>query len=393
MSSEQIRKRRANQGELLRLLHFRGPLQRGELSRAAGIRKNSVTSIVGELLAAGVLVEALPGNARSPLALERGRFQVAAAAVTRRRVHFGRVHLDGRLAGRFALELAEPPSALSLQERLAAGFTRLLAELGEGGDGNLLGCGVSCPGLIESGTGVCHRAVNLQVTSPVRLGETLSAALGWPVLVESDVRCQLWASTWFDRLGADAENLLYVALQDGVSCAIMTRGRLTVGERFAAGEIGHVRVGDQGRVCSCGRLDCLEAHSSIGAMLQDLRDKLGASAPSDVAELAAAAGEPAVAEVLDRAVRLLARQVAGIVAAIDPRVLVLGTPDRRLSHCLAPWLRRHLYSELIGLTMEGTGIEVGDDTEVAALKGVGGLVFDRAFRSRDFASSGERKND
>ena len=65
MSSEQIRKRRANEAALLRALHFSGMLQRGELSEQLGMRKSSVSSIVAEFVERGVLTEDRPGAMRS----------------------------------------------------------------------------------------------------------------------------------------------------------------------------------------------------------------------------------------------------------------------------------------------------------------------------------------
>jgi predicted NBD/HSP70 family sugar kinase len=97
-------------------------------------------------------------------------------------------------------------------------------------------------------------------------------------------------------------------------------------------------------------------------------------------DLAARAEEdPLVLNVLDRAARRLARALAGLIAATDPHSLVIGTADRRFSSILHDLLKRHLYTELIGLSGHDAQLVVADPVEDSALRGIAGLVIDRAF--------------
>jgi len=381
MTSQYISRRIANQAAILRALHFGGAMQRGQLSVRSGVRKSSVTSIVTDLLEAGVVREEAPGSVRSPIALDAERVYAAAASILPRGIDAARVHADGRVVDRRFREVAPDTPPRDVVRILADCIAALDVPAGQ----RRVGIGIATPGLVDPGTGRSLRAVNLHAWRDIPLADWACERLGRPVVVDNDVRCQLWSSIWFDRLGAEAEDLLYVHISDGVACAILSHGRLLVGDRFAAGEIGHVRMEDEGRLCTCGRSDCVEAYCSVPAILGELAAIRPELALEGAAGLAcAAAGEPAIENVLDRMARRLAHALSGVVAAIDPAMIVLGTPDRAFSELLKPRLQHHLAGELMGLQVEATPLAVAGDVETDAVRGIAGLAIERAFEQGTF---------
>ena len=57
----------------------------------------------------------------------------------------------------------------------------------------------------------------------------------------------------------------------GVGAGVVIGGELFVGDQFAAGEIGHVVVDDEGALCKCGKRGCLEAVVSVPLLAQRLK--------------------------------------------------------------------------------------------------------------------------
>ncbi|MDP6523206.1 MAG: ROK family transcriptional regulator [Kiritimatiellia bacterium] len=376
MASEQIAKRMINQRAILSALHLEGPLRRSVLSESLGIRKSSVSNIVSDLLADGILREEQPGRLRSAIGLDRDRFHVVAAALTAHDLHIGRVYLDGTMRDRTTVPivLSEGPEAIVGQ--LAEGMKQLLQTT----KGHVLGIGAATPGIVDPVKGRCIQAVNIPGWKDVDLGSILADRLNSPVTVDNDVRCQLRACTWFDRLGRDAENVIYLHVHDGVACSIMSRGSLVIGERFTAGEIGHVSAGNDGRLCTCGKADCLEAYCSLPAILREILTVCPESRVKNAADIVERARElPAIERVLDRIALRLGQALAGLVAAMDPHTLVIGTSDRRFSELLKPPLKRHLYNELIALHARDAEIRTIDDVVTMSLKGVAAAVIDSAF--------------
>lgn len=383
MPSDQFSKRLANQNAILQSLHRDGPAQRSDLSRALGIRKSSVTSIVTQLIDEGILRPSKADSRRSPVELDPDRHHALAVSVSPSSVNVARVYCDGRLGARASAPVGADDELMTVMNTTVTLLSRLQSE----SDGSCLGVGVSVPGVVDPRAGVCLRAVNLRGWNNVPLAHMLQVRVGRPVHIDNDVRCQLWSCSWFDHVGKDAESVIYVHLHDGVACAIMTQGRLVHGDRLSAGEIGHVSIDDEGRVCTCGRVDCLETYVSLPAIMREVHSIRPALQIAGAAELVRASAEtPAIETILDRAASRIARAISGLVAAMDPKVVVVGTAHRQLSELLAPLLRRHLYNELIGLQASEANILAVEDVETASLRGAGGLVLDEAYRMGRFGA-------
>jgi predicted NBD/HSP70 family sugar kinase len=297
------------------------------------------------------------------------------ANITSRNLSFARVDLAGNITLRRDIPIKNDNSAETIIPIITKNLSELLAAA------TTLGIGIALPGIIDPHRGLCIQAVNLNRWRNIPIGSILSDQLDSPIIVDNDVRCQLHAFTWFGHMSRNAENVLYIFIHNGVSCAMMSRGQIIIGERFTAGEIGHTKAGSEGRLCACGRLDCLETYCSLPAIIAEIKTvqpEIKIESASDIT--AAARTTPAIDNILDRVTNRLARSITGIVAATDPAALVLGTADREFSESLRPHLRRHLYTEMIGLHSGDAKITTAGNADTETLRGIAARVIRRAFR-------------
>ncbi len=130
----------------------------------------------------------------------------------------------------------------------------------------LAAIGIGTPGEIDESSGIVELAANVPGFSrPVELGPLLSRALGGaPVHVDNDVRVGVLGE-YTRGAGRSFKNLLGVWVGTGVGGGVVIDGRLHDG-RGTAGEIGHLVVKPDGRLCSCGRRGCLEAYAGRARM-------------------------------------------------------------------------------------------------------------------------------
>lgn len=379
MISDQTAKRDRNRYELLRMLQQHGPLRRSELSRQCRIRISSVVSLTDELTAEGIVELREAGHPRSPLAFTSGRWFAAVGAVMGDRVEHALVGLDGQVSALARRKVSPHASPELLQATLQAGFESLRGNC----PGRLLGMGVALTGIVDPSNGLWHSAIHFPAVRQMPLASALDQALGCPVMVENDARASLWGALWFEPRLVSLRNVVYLTLCTGVGSALLIHGRLHTGARFWAGELGHMRAGEEGRPCCCGKTDCLETYCALPALIADLRQAVPSlkenATPQELA--AAIARDPAAARVADGAMARLGRWLGALAAYVDPDAILLGEQDPALYEALMPFLRQHIQQEFQGRSTELPPIELVASPQHAPLRGIAAMVIHEAFRN------------
>ncbi|HIV14801.1 MAG TPA: ROK family protein [Candidatus Avisuccinivibrio pullicola] len=100
----------------------------------------------------------------------------------------------------------------------------------------------------------------------------LSLELGMPVRLCHDVECAALTELWHDPALCEA---VYVSIAEHLGGALIHNHALEHGKKGYAGALEHLEVGHEGRLCYCGRQDCLETYCSLSALLsrkEKLRD-------------------------------------------------------------------------------------------------------------------------
>ncbi len=301
--------RRHNRSLVLQSLFRDGPLSRADLARATRLTPTSASDLVAGLLDEGLveevgrragqgvgkpatLVGIIP-DARHVVTLDLSADEDAHGAV---------VDLTGKVLHRRTVPRRDRvgQAAVDLAVQLAR-------ELVATTDRPILGIGVGSPGVVDT-NGVVTEAANLG-WHDVALARHLEGALGLPVHVANDANMATLAEfAYGDPAG---ENLLLVKIGEGVGAGLLIDGELFTGDRFAAGEIGHVTVDDRGDLCACGRRGCLETAVAVPLLRRRMAD-----APDDRAR----------ARVLEAAGRRLGLALATVVSALNLDDVVLSGP-------------------------------------------------------------------
>ena len=276
--------------------------------------------------------------------------------------------------------------------RLADDARRLLAEAGVAA-GELAAAGVSAPGPVDPDQGAVVRPPNLPGWDVVPVRARLCEALGAPVRVENDANAAALAE-WRGGAGRGYDDFAYLTMSTGVGGGLVLGGRLHLGWRGNAGEVGHLPVEWDGEPCACGMRGCLEAYVGGAAWARRLRriapegGRVAALAGGrervTPKELVAAAREGdafALAE-MERWNDYLARGITALVFVLAPRAIVLGTIASAAGEalCFAPLrerVRRHVWP-ILGRELEllpaGLGDALADHAGIAvALEAAGRL--------------------
>lgn len=206
----------------------------------------------------------------------------------------------------------------SVREARPSGFDEQCARVAEmvgrmGVPVRALGVGIA--GVVRGGR--VESASNLGLRAPCDLAGRLRSASGIPVVVVNDTQAAAVAEA--DALGPGTAVLLTVGT--GIGGAVVCDGRPVLGEG-AAGDFGHLTVDVHGPPCVCGGRGCLEQLVS-GRVLDNVARSLGFRHAGELDE-AARGGSEAARGALEEAASVLAAGLRSVIAAADPRVIVLG---------------------------------------------------------------------
>lgn len=265
--------RTQNRSVVLQHLFQSGPESRAELARSTGLTRVTISALIEDLLAEGLVSElgrenrpGKVGKRATLVGLSEDNWQIAAATLTNDGIMSGAImSLTGTLLHRVDEPRVLPggPQAVPV----VTDFCRKLVALA---DTHVLGLGISSPGII-SPDGVIEQAPNLGWFD-LPLASLLQEELDVPVRVANDANAAALAEFTFHRPRTDT--LLRITIGVGVGAGVVDAGALIHGTDNAAGEIGHVTVIDEDsrgplgppRPCACGRSGCLETVLSQSAL-------------------------------------------------------------------------------------------------------------------------------
>ncbi|GAB3121457.1 ROK family transcriptional regulator [Glaciibacter psychrotolerans] len=331
-----------NRALVLQTLYRAGIQSRADLARVTGLTRVTISDLVAELIVEGVVIElgqreeSRPGKPAMLVDIDRSAFEIISLDLSDYAVLRGAVlSLDGDVRQRAELDRAGARGDAAL-EAVSQLLARLIALAGA----PILGIGVGSPGIVDR-HGVVQTAPNLGWQG-VPLQQLLHDASGLPVIVVNDANAAVLAEHSFG--GADRD-LLLITVGNGVGAGLLVGGRTILGDRFAAGEIGHVVVGtDDGPECACGKHGCLEAWLAV--------PRLTAALAQADRDLTPAAAEIAKEQIRTEAGRRLGIVLAPIVAALNLLEIVLAGPpellDGTLSQATLETLRSRTMAEFHG---------------------------------------------
>lgn len=371
--------RRHNRTVLLRRLHVDGPTTRASLATELGLNRSTIKALVDGLAESGVVEERVPrlrsGAGRpSLLVLPQPHAAVVLAVDVRvEQVAIALVGLGGEMLGRNSWNLrgraAQPDEVITH----VVESTRLLAgDLGV----DIVGVGVSVPGVVRRSDGLVHEAPNLHWTN-VPIGERLGTVLRMPITVANDA-----------ELGALAEHLrgvargssdaVYVSADVGVGGGVISGGATLRGTAGYVGELGHMVIQPEGRDCYCGSRGCWETEIGEPALCRALDLPEESARGVVVAELRAMIRRPTpLPERLAGYIEMLTLGLVNIVNLLSPELVVLGDlltalPDWLIAEVGKEVHRRSLVSRAVG----GTKIVASALGADAKLIGAAELAFE-----------------
>jgi glucokinase len=230
------------------------------------------------------------------------------------------------------------PSPAQDPDLMVSTVVNVINDVISNANSEVVGAGVAAAGFIDAQQSTILYAPNLNWRNePFR--DRLQAHLDLPLVIENDANAAGWAEYKFGA-GRGSKDMVMLTLGTGVGGAVISDYKLRRGGFGIGGELGHVRVVQNGKLCGCGRRGCVEQYASGTAvveaanLLADSSDPAGQRLRELKAELGELTGPQVYKALLEgdvgayalfrQAGEYLGQAMGTITAVLDPQVYVIG---------------------------------------------------------------------
>ncbi len=323
--------REGNRKRVIDALRERGHASRADLARITDLSRSTISTIVGDLVEAGLVSErdGQPADGESGAGRPPVLVSLNDSAGVALGIDFGHRHLRVAVSDLSHTVLAETWRELNVDHSAAHGLDaaadfvdQVLDEAGVERS-RVIGVGMGLPAPIDRSSGAVQGNSILPGWVGVDAAAEASRRLGMPVEVENDANLGALAElVWGAAVGRS--EVVYLKVATGIGGGLLSKGKLQHGINGTAGEIGHTVLVSDGPVCRCGNRGCLETLASTRAIAELLSASRGEQVSTRRLLELCAAGDAAAQRLIADAGRALGVAVANLCNLVNPECVIIG---------------------------------------------------------------------
>lgn len=297
---------------------------------------------------------------------------------------FGLIDKKGKCHIKDSIPTNADQPAENLFNRLFISFNNKLS--GVGGNYSIAGVGVGAPNA-NYYTGRIENPPNLSWKS-ANLVELIKNHIDLPVAVTNDANAAALGELMFGN-AKGMRNFIEITLGTGLGSGIIVNGELVYGHDGFAGEMGHVTIKRNGRLCGCGRRGCLEAYVSATGITRTAKELLSSNnnhsllrafpvedLNSKIIFEAAQASDSLAREAFEITGRLLGETLANTVMYFSPEAFFLSGGLAAAGDYIFKPIKKHMEDNLLPIFQNKvkilpSGLPMGE----VAILGAGALIW------------------
>lgn len=205
--------------------------------------------------------------------------------------------------------------------------------------------GISCGGPLDSTRGIIQRPPNLPLWDEIEIVRLFEERFGIPTYLENDANAGALAE-WYWGAGQGASSLIFLTFGTGLGAGLILDGRLYRGVSGLAGEVGHIRIADDGPECY-HKSGSWEGYSSgcgiSGLYEQATNNVLSAKEVCDLAEQK----DPVARSVIEQSATKLGHGLAILIDLLNVERIIIGSIFQRREELFRPKMEEVIKSEAL----------------------------------------------
>ena len=270
----------------------------------------------------------------------------------------------------------------AVTDEILASCREILTRNGIGSE-DVISCGVSCGGPLDSKTGIIMRPPNLPDWDNIPLADIISGDLGIPCKVRNDAdACAL--AEWQFGAGRGTKNMIFLTFGTGMGAGLILDGHLYSGTCGTAGEVGHIRLDTDGPV-GYGKAGSFEGFCSGGGLANMAKKMLSIYngetllSPEDLTAKsvaqAAKNGDRLALAIYRRCGEKLGYALSILIDILNPEKIVIGSIFQRSGELMTEAMNEVIAKEALEISASHCeivpamlGDEIGDYAALGVAK-------------------------
>jgi glucokinase-like ROK family protein len=398
-SSNVERKKHLQKIKILQNLYFQGAQTNTEICDQFNISSPTSIRLLNQLIEEGWIKKDGRGKSaggRKPdlYTLEEKRFYVVGIQLERFKIKMAIFDNHNNKI----LEYEDIPFQIeeekSIVDHLFETTNRLVKESGIDSN-DLLGIGISMPGLVSSREGK-NFTYFLNEEDSESLEQVLKKKFGKPVFILNDAKSACLAEFNFG-LANQRKNVLVISMDWGIGLGIIIEGKVHQGSSGFAGEFGHIPLVDDGLLCHCGKRGCLETVASGMALARMAKEGIKAGESSILSKFsekeierlqpetiiaAANKGDQFAINILSEVGINLGKGIAILIQLFNPELIILEGKFANADKFITTPIQQSMNTYCMAQLREKTKISLSTLGEDSVLLGSVATVMENIFEKQ-----------
>ena len=255
----------------------------------------------------------------------------------------------------------------------------------------IVGIGIGMPGFVDAKRGLNYSFLS---NGEISITQYIKDKVGIPTFIENDSSLIALAEMSFGA-ARHKKSAMVVNLGWGIGLGLILNGELFRGYNGFAGEFSHLPLFSNNKLCSCGKMGCLETEASLlvvadkakegiragrVTMLQERQLSGNLDEASHAVISAAGKGDKFAVELLSEAGYSIGRGVAILIHLLNPETIILGGRGALGGKIWQTPIQQALNEHCIPRLAVNTHIEISTLGYDAELIGAAALVMDNVNR-------------
>lgn len=199
----------------------------------------------------------------------------------------------------------------------------------------ILNVNVNISGRVNPDSGYSYSWFNFEERP---LAEIMAEKIGFPVTIDNDTRAMTYGEFLKGNIHGE-KNILFINISWGLGAGIIINNEIYTGKSGFSGELGHMPIFDNERLCHCGKKGCLETEASGSALHRILLERIAHGEESilsnqmkkneteltldDIID-AINKEDTLCIEILEEIGQKLGKQIAGLINLFNPELVIIG---------------------------------------------------------------------